>query len=212
MKKIILALDVYNFEEACKFIDETKDFIDVFKVGPILFLNCGKEIINHINRLNKKVFLDLKFHDIPATVNRSIESAKNLGVFSLTIHSEGGREMLLAASEVKDRPKIWSVTVLTSKISSQDEIVKRAILSKDCGVDGVIASPLEISAIKEKCGKDFEVVTPGIRIEESNDDQKRIASPQQAIKDGADFIVIGRPIIKSQNPKAAAASIFKSIN
>ncbi len=143
MKKIILALDIYDLDKAKKLIDDTADFIDIYKVGPILFLQAGKEIIKIINDRNKKVFLDLKFHDIPATVKRSVESARDLGVYSLTVHSAGGQEMLKAAEEVKDRPKIWAVTVLTSQISAPDEVIKRAKLAKSCNIDGVIASPLK---------------------------------------------------------------------
>jgi len=212
MKKTILALDVYDIEKAQKLISDTKEFIDIYKVGPILFLQAGKEIIRILKDNGKEVFLDLKFHDIPATVKRSVESAKELGVYSLTVHSSGGEEMLKAAASVPVRPKIWAVTVLTSQTTMPEEVIKRAQLAKSCGIDGVIASPLEITAIKKECGKEFNVVTPGIRPAKADDDQKRVATPEEAIKNGADFIVVGRPILEAANPAEAAKRIFESIN
>jgi orotidine-5'-phosphate decarboxylase len=142
-----------------------------------LFLQSGKEIIKIIKECGKEVFDDLKFHDIPATVQRAVESAKDLGVYSLTVHSCGGREMLELAASVKDRPKIWAVTVLTSQLTTPKEVLQRAELSKACGVDGVISSPLEIEIIKKTCGSSFEVITPGIRPLKADDDQKRVATP-----------------------------------
>ncbi|AKL98011.1 orotidine-5'-phosphate decarboxylase [Endomicrobium proavitum] len=211
MKKTILALDVYNFKKAEKLVKDTSEYIDIYKVGPILFLQSGKEIIKMIKDNGKEIFLDLKFHDIPATVKRSVESAKELGVYSLTVHSVGGEEMLKAAVSVENRPKIWAVTVLTSQATSPEEVIKRAKLSKFCGVDGVISSPLEIALIKKECGKDFQVVTPGIRPAKVDDDQKRVATPELAVKDGADFIVVGRPILEASNPAEAAKAIYESI-
>ncbi|MDR2818416.1 MAG: orotidine-5'-phosphate decarboxylase [Endomicrobium sp.] len=209
MKKTILALDVYDLQKAENLVKETSPYIDVYKVGPILFLKAGKEIIKIIKDNGKKVFLDLKFHDIPATVKRSVESARELGVFSLTVHSIGGEEMLKAAASVENRPKIWAVTVLTSQITMPEEVLRRAKLTKTCGIDGVISSPLEISLIKKECGKEFNVVTPGIRLAKTNDDQKRVATPETAIKEGADFIVIGRPILEAENPIEVAKNIYE---
>ncbi|MCA6069616.1 MAG: orotidine-5'-phosphate decarboxylase [Endomicrobium sp.] len=209
MKKIILALDVYDFKKAEKLVKETSPYIDVYKVGPILFLQSGKEIIKMIKDNGKEVFLDLKFHDIPVTVKRSVESARELGVFSLTTHSIGGEEMLKAAAAIENRPKIWAVTVLTSQIITPEEVTRRAKLTKSCGIDGVISSPLEIALIKKECGKDFNVVTPGIRLLKVNDDQKRVATPEVAIKEGADFIVVGRPILEAENPAEATKNIYE---
>jgi orotidine-5'-phosphate decarboxylase len=115
--------------------------------------------------------------------------------------------MLKAAAGVSGRPKIWAVTVLTSQITTPEEVIKRAKLAKACGIDGVIASPLEITAVKKECGKEFNVVTPGIRPAKADDDQKRVATPESAVKDGADFIVVGRPIIEAQSPREAAKKI-----
>lgn len=211
MKKTILALDVFDFKRAEKLVKDLSPYIDVFKVGPILFLQSGKEVIKMINDNGKKVFLDLKFHDIPVTVQRAVQSARDLGIYSLTVHSCGGEEMLKLATLVENRPKIWAVTVLTSQTTTPDEVVKRAKIAKDCGVDGVISSPLEIATIKINCGKDFEVVTPGIRPVKVQDDQKRVATPESAIKEGANFIVVGRPIIQAENSIEVAKSIHESI-
>lgn len=211
MKKTILALDVYDLKKAETLVKDLSPYIDVFKVGPILFLQAGKEIIKIVKDAKKEVFLDLKFHDIPATVKRSVQSARDLGVYSLTVHSCGGQEMLEQACSVENHPKIWAVTVLTSQISTPEEVIKRAVLSKDCGTDGVIASPLEIEAIKNACGANFEVITPGIRPAKADDDQKRVATPEAAIKAGADFIVVGRPILEAPSPADAAKKIYESI-
>ena len=211
MNKTILALDVFDFKKAEKLVKDLSPYIDIFKVGPILFLQSGKEIIKMINDNGKKVFLDLKFHDIPATVQRSVMSARDLGVYSLTVHSCGGDEMLKLATSVENRPKIWAVTVLTSQITTPDEVLTRAKLAKECGVDGVISSPLEIATIKNACGKEFEVVTPGIRPVKVNDDQKRVATPESAVNAGANYIVVGRPIIEAENPIEVAKNIYESI-
>ncbi|MFA7073565.1 MAG: orotidine-5'-phosphate decarboxylase [Endomicrobiaceae bacterium] len=211
MKKTILALDVFDFKKAEKLVKDLSPYIDIFKVGPILFLQSGREIIKMINNNGKKVFLDLKFHDIPATVQRSVMSARDLGVYSLTVHSCGGDEMLKLACSVENRPKIWAVTVLTSQITTPEEVLGRAALAKECGVNGVISSPLEIETIKKTCGKEFEVITPGIRPAKANDDQKRVATPESAVKAGADYIVVGRPVIEAEDPVKAAKNVYESI-
>jgi orotidine-5'-phosphate decarboxylase len=211
MKKIILALDVCEFKEAKKLVKETSPYVDIYKVGPILFMQSGKKIIEMIKGSGKEVFLDLKFHDIPNTVKRSVESAKNLGVFSLTVHSIGGEEMLKCATSVENRPIIWAVSVLTSQIVDLDEIIRRSKMSKSCGVDGVISSPLEVNFIKKECGREFNVVTPGIRLAKHFDDQKRVATPEVAIKEGADFIIIGRPVLEAANPVEVLKNIYKNI-
>ncbi|MDR2666277.1 MAG: orotidine-5'-phosphate decarboxylase [Endomicrobium sp.] len=211
MKKIILALDVYDFSRVEELVKKTVPYIDIYKVGPILFLRYGEKIMRIIKDNGKEIFLDLKFHDIPTTVKLSVESAKELGVFSLTVHSIGGEDMLMAATSIKSRPKIWAVTVLTSQVATKEEVIRRAKLAKACGVDGVISSPLEIAIIKKECGKEFDVVTPGIRLESIYDDQKRVATPDVAIKEGADFIVVGRPILNTINPIETLKNIYNKI-
>ncbi|MGA2091531.1 MAG: orotidine-5'-phosphate decarboxylase [Endomicrobiales bacterium] len=211
MKKLIVALDVKDGAAALSLVKNLSPWVDIFKVGPILFLLEGPALIKAIHALGKQVFLDLKFHDIPATVRRSVESAQQLGVFSLTIHTCGGQDMMKAAAQVTPRPKIWAVTVLTSQVATPEEVTARAHAAKISGLDGVIASPHEIKAIKTVCGADFTVTTPGIRLQETNDDQKRTATPSQAVADGADFIVVGRPIIESLVPATVARSIAEQI-
>jgi orotidine-5'-phosphate decarboxylase len=213
VKKIILALDVENIYKAKRIIKETYNFIDIYKVGPILFIHYGKEIIEFIRKIGKKVFLDLKLYDIPMTVQRAVESAQKIGVFSLTVHSSGGKKMLEAATSVHNRPKIWAVSILTSTVTNSNKVMKRVILAKSCGVDGVISSPLEIDLIKKNCGKDFNVITPGIRLKNNNnDDQIRISTPLYAINKGADFIVIGRSILNSSKPASVVLEkIYKTI-
>jgi orotidine-5'-phosphate decarboxylase len=211
MKKIIVALDVHDKTEALSLVKTLSPWVDLFKVGPILFLTSGPGLIRELKDRGKEVFLDLKFHDIPATVQRAVESAQQLGVYSLTLHSAGGEEMLKAASGVAPRPKLWAVTILTSQAAAQAQVVERALLAKKGGCDGVIASPLEIEAIKKACGKDFAVITPGVRLEDRHDDQKRTATPAAAIQAGADFIVVGRPIIAAPDPAAVARLITEQI-
>lgn len=211
MKQLIVALDMQDKNKAMELVKKLSPWVDVFKVGPILFLQDGPQIIREIKKMGKEVFLDLKFHDIPATVKRSVESAQKLGVYSLTIHSSGGEEMIRAASEVLPRPKLWAVTVLTSKNASSAEVLGASQLAKNSGADGVIASALEIETIKKSCGRDFTVVTPGIRLDDKKDDQKRTATPIEAINKGADFIVVGRPIIEAENPVETAKKICKQI-
>lgn len=211
MKKLIVALDMQDKNQALAMVDKVSKWVDVFKVGPILFLQCGPELVRMIKMRGKEIFLDLKFHDIPATVKRAVQSASEMGVYSLTLHSAGGEEMLKAAASVPNRPKLWAVTILTSQAANTEDVVARAKLASSCGLDGVIASPLEIKAIKEACGAGFEVITPGIRTEPGKDDQKRTATHTDAVKAGADFIVVGRPVIEAADPIAAARKITEDI-
>ncbi|MFH1368539.1 MAG: orotidine-5'-phosphate decarboxylase [Elusimicrobiota bacterium] len=211
MKKLIVALDMQDKNKALAMVDKISPWVDMFKIGPILFLQNGPELLRMIKLRRKEVFLDLKFYDIPATVKRAVESACEMGVYSLTLHSSGGEEMLKAAAQVSQRPKLWAVTILTSQHASVEDVVERAKLAKSCGLDGVIASPLEIKAIKEACGADFTVVTPGIRTDGAKDDQKRTATPVEAVTAGADFIVVGRPVIEAKDPIAAARKILEEI-
>jgi len=213
MKKLIVALDVYEYNKAMELVDKLSPYADIFKVGPILFLKSGPRIIEDIRKAGNEVFLDLKFHDIPATVSRAVQSAKDMGVYSLTLHSVGGELMMKEASAVPGRPRLWAVTVLTSQATADPTVVRdRALLAKKCGLDGVISSPHEIELIKKACGKDFSVITPGIRMaSDDKNDQNRIATPSVAIKSGADFIVVGRPIIEAANPTEAAKRITEEI-
>lgn len=212
MKKLIVALDVYEYDKAMKLVEQLSPYADIFKVGPILFLQAGPRIIEDIRKAGNEVFLDLKFHDIPATVSRAVQSAKDMGVYSLTLHSVGGEPMMKEAAAVPGRPRLWAVTVLTSQATDPIVVRDRALLARKCGLDGVISSPHEIELIKKACGKDFSVITPGIRMAtDAKNDQQRIATPSMAIKEGADFIVVGRPIIEAADPAEAARRVTEEI-
>lgn len=232
-ERIILALDVSGHEGALDIVKQFKDHIDTFKVGSELFTSAGPKIIQDINAMGKKVFLDLKFHDIPNTVSRSAHAAAELGVFMFNVHTMGGLEMMKQAAQelVKaslkkniKRPKLLGVTVLTSIDQDilRDEIgiqhrmatqVKHlAKLALDAGLDGVVASPQDIEMIRSRCGSGFLIVTPGIRPSWAPpDDQKRTMTPKQAIARGADYLVIGRSVTAQPSPIKALELILKEI-
>lgn len=227
----IFALDVEHFEEAQKLVLEFKDHVGMFKVGKQLFTHCGPKIIDFIKMKKSKVFLDLKYHDIPNTVSKaSIEAAK-LGVDMLNVHTMGGFTMMnetrqAVQNAVKtltiQRPIIIGVTVLTSLDNAELERMgititvevltrKLALLAKEAGMDGVVAGGSEIELIRELCGKDFVIVTPGVRIEEKKDDQKRTIGPVEAIQRGATYIVLGRAVRDNTNPRALLEKISREI-
>jgi orotidine-5'-phosphate decarboxylase len=230
-EKIILALDVEHFEEAQKLVLEFRDHVGMFKVGKQLFTHCGPKIVDFIKLKGSRVFLDLKYHDIPNTVAKaSIEAAK-LGVDMLNVHTAGGLAMMKEArtalhDATKEllipRPKIIGVTVLTSmdeeelkrvgiEMPVRELVRKRALLAKEAGLDGVVASGQELETIREACGRDFVIVTPGVRIDEKTDDQKRVTRPKDAIEKGATYIVLGRAITASKNPETLLRQIIEDI-
>jgi orotidine-5'-phosphate decarboxylase len=205
----------------------------VFKVGKELFTAIGPKIVKEINNSGGKVFLDLKFHDIPNTVAKAGEAATELGVYMFNVHASGGSEMMKAVADAvknkaaaagKEKPIVLGVTVLTSINQDvlnnqlnvpgdvQKQVVHLALLAQKAGLDGVICSPQEIKAIRDACGENFVIVTPGIRPawSESND-QKRITTPRDAIEAGANYMVIGRPITKADNRIEAAKKILEEI-
>jgi orotidine-5'-phosphate decarboxylase len=231
-EKIILALDVATFEEAEVFVKSLRPSIGIFKVGKQLFTRCGPDIIEMIHHHGGKVFLDLKYHDIPNTVARAVEEAAKLKVFMLTIHAMGGLTMMqeAAASSIRSArnisappPLIVAVTILTSlkqedlaaigmNIPIEKAVSHLAVLAKQAGVNGVVASAQEAQRIKAACGNDFIIVTPGIRPQDSSlDDQKRVVTPQGAVQAGSTFMVIGRPILKANDPLKAAEAIAREI-
>lgn len=226
-EKLIVALDMKTLDEAKEVIEKLSSTVKVFKVGMGLFTLYGPEAVKLVHDSGAKVFLDLKFHDIPNTVAHAVRSAAKLGVFMISIHALGGSEMMMraveAARESGNRPKLIGVTVLTSMDQSsigevgidkkiEDEVVSLARLGKDSGLDGVVASPNEVSLIRRNLGKDFIIVTPGIRpAGAKKDDQKRIMTPADAVKAGADYIVVGRPIIETKDPLEAAKKIIKEM-
>ena len=232
-ERLVLALDVDDFESAKDLVFKLKDYVGVFKIGSQVFTSEGTKIINIINKAGARVFLDLKFHDIPNTVKGAAESATKLGVYMFTIHTSGGYEMMKAAADAAretseklgiKKSLVLGVTVLTNinqeilekeicvKKSLKEYVVHLAKLAKSAGLDGVVASPQEIREIRNACGNDFIILTPGIRpAGEELNDQKRVMTPKQALEEGADFLVVGRPIRNAKNPVKAAQDILKEM-
>ncbi|MGB2705390.1 MAG: orotidine-5'-phosphate decarboxylase [Candidatus Omnitrophota bacterium] len=218
--KLIVALDVDSFDKARRLVDKLSPYVNIFKVGSELFTACGPKIINYVNKKRKKVFLDLKFHDIPNTVGKATVAAAKHKVFMLTLHAAGGFDMLKKAANAlkgrRKRPLLVGVTVLTSKADKdvKKEVLKLAKITKKAGLNGIVCSAKETRYVKKACGKEFIAVNPGIRPAwtRKEDDQKRVATPKEAIKNGADFIVIGRPITKAKNPAFATKKILEELN
>ncbi|HHW02273.1 MAG TPA: orotidine-5'-phosphate decarboxylase [Thermoanaerobacterales bacterium] len=224
---VIIALDTPHEQKALETVRILKKKISIFKVGLELFCSTGPDIVRKINMEGCRVFLDLKFHDIPNTVAGAARAAANTGAFMFNVHASGGREMMIRAKEEIDksnsaqRPLILAVTVLTSlddqdlkdiniTKSTLDQAVDLAKLAKECGLDGVVASPKEISAIRQAQGRDFIIVTPGVRPTwAAPGDQKRVMTPAQALEAGADYIVIGRPVTAAPDPIKAVEAIFE---
>ena len=229
-KKIIFALDVNGLSEIDRFAGMLSGRVGLFKVGKELFTSCGPAAVKAVQQHGGRVFLDLKYHDIPNTVANAMLEAARLGVQMANLHALGGGEMMESAARVvqkefgdSDRPKLLAVTILTSSTeatlrqigiehSVQDMVVRLARLAKESGMDGVVASPLEIELIRAACGPDFLIVTPGVRPSfAAADDQKRIMTPVEAVSAGADYLVIGRPIAKAADPVDAARMISDEI-
>jgi len=224
MKPLIIALDVETEKEAVSIIRATRKFVDLYKVGPGLLMRYGPAIVKKITGLRRQVFLDLKFHDIPSTVARSVREALKIGVYSVTLHTSAGEKALKLAADVKPRPKLWGVTVLTSMTdhdlaslglaaTAQDQVMRLAGIARQAGIDGVVASVGETSSIRKLAGNSFTIVTPGIRLpEDAVGDQMRVATPQHARAAGASFIVVGRPIIESDDPGLFAERVMRDWN
>ena len=237
--QLIVALDVNTLAEVRVLVDQMVDYVDVFKVGSQLFTSCGPAAVKFIEARGKKVFLDLKFHDIPNTVANAVTAATGLtvmaegktdsqagqavrrqGVYMYTLHTCGGLDMMKAAVEAGAKqaqelgvakPLAVGVTVLTSE-AKRDNItslvLERALLAEKAGLDGVVASCDEAPLIRKEFGKDFIVVTPGIRPAGSDvGDQKRVATPKNAVLSGSNFLVVGRPVVQASNPYKAAKEI-----
>lgn len=230
--KLIVALDVENISAANTLIANLKDVVGMFKVGSQLFTMAGPKLVESIINAGNRVFLDLKFHDIPHQVAGAARSAAELGVSLFTVHASGGGEMMRRAvdsvSEVaerkqSERSRIVAVTVLTSmdatsltqigiNDSPANSVSRLVKLAQDSGVDGVVASPQEAAAIRSQTKSGFLIVTPGIRPTDTiNDDQKRVATPAAALNAGADYLVIGRPITSAADPVASANKIVEEI-
>jgi len=215
---IILALDVDSFDKAKYFVNKLYPKIKIFKVGIQLFTAAGPEIIKFIHKRRAKVFLDLKFFDIPNTVANAVRVAVRLKVAMLTLHILGDEDMLkLAVKAAKDearrlklkRPLLIGVTVLTSKEANFNEVLTLAKIGLDCGLDGVVCSTHEAALLRKEIKKKFIIVTPGIRpLGVASYDQKRTATVEEAINAGSDFLVIGRPILEAANPLTAAQGMI----
>ncbi|MFH1897327.1 MAG: orotidine-5'-phosphate decarboxylase [Candidatus Desantisbacteria bacterium] len=233
-RRLCLALDVDCLDDAVKAAKLLKSKIGIFKIGSQLFTKEGPKAVEVIRKCGGEVFLDLKYHDIPNTVANSVRMAVKLGVYMLNVHASGGSQMMQAAVEGLEeecqksnvrRPILLAVTVLTSInsivlseelrviLGIKDQVQHLAKMSQASGVDGVVASPQEISIIRESCGKDFVILTPGIRPcwGVMADDQKRVTTPAEAIRLGADYIVIGRPILQSNDPVVAAERVLSEM-
>jgi len=232
-ERLVLALDVDDFKKAEELVGGLIDYVGAFKIGNQLFTAEGPKVVDMVNKKGGKVFLDLKFHDIPNTVARAAEVATKLGVSIFNVHTSGGYEMMKAAAEATAKisqelairkPIILGVTLLTSINQEilekeigiikrlEEQVVHLAKLAKASGLDGVVASSWEIKEIRKACGEDFVILTPGIRpAGQSSDDQKRVMAPQEAIKLGANFLVVGRPIRNAANPVEAAKQILKEM-
>ncbi len=231
MADIIVALDNHDADEALRVVERLGDSIGRYKVGSELFLRCGPGIIAALRQRGKRVFLDLKFHDIPNTVARAVEAAAAMGVEMLTLHVSGGAAMARAARAAVDgsgaagdddgRPLLIGVTLLTSFSAAEveeawgkelrsvrEEVARLGKLAADAGMDGVVASPVEVEQLKRRHGDAFVVITPGIRpAGAGRDDQVRVGTPAAAVAAGSDFLVIGRPILQAADPAAAVEQI-----
>jgi len=227
-ERLIVALDVDNLAQATDIVRALAGEVGMFKIGKQLFTHAGPQAVRLIQELGGEIFLDLKFHDIPNTVAKAAIEATRLGVKMFNVHASGSLEMMrLTAKEVqrvcrqekRRKPIMLAVTVLTSlnqadlkrvgvtqKVAAQ--VVRLALLTKEAGMDGVVASPHEVADIREACGRRFVIVTPGIRPADANrNDQQRVMTPQEAVRAGVDYIVVGRPIIEAKDPVAAARAI-----
>lgn len=232
--RLIVALDVASMDEALSLVDELKGEVGLFKVGLELFTNCGTKLLDELKRMEAPVFFDGKFHDIPNTVSAASREIAKKGVEMFNVHAVGGGEMIRAARKAADEsaasagvksPILLAVTVLTSmsqevlseelgiKENVEAVVARYASLAKAAGANGVVASAKEVNVIREVCGQDFLIVTPGIRPSwASDDDQKRIVTPKQAVELGTDYVVVGRPITKAANRKDAAKRVAEELN
>ena len=225
--KVIVALDYNSADEALSFVKKVSPESCKLKVGNELFTTAGPDFVRTLCDSGFGVFLDLKFHDIPNTVSRACEAAARLGVWLVNVHASGGAVMMRAAAEAlakfEHRPWLIAVTVLTSMDREQlggigldlepvEQVKRLAALAHDSGLDGVVSSAREVEAIKSICGRDFMCVTPGIRpATAALGDQKRVMTPAEAVKVGADYLVIGRPVTLADDPVATLESINNEI-
>ena len=232
--QLIVALDVDDLAAAKELVITLSDTVRWFKIGKQLFTAIGPASVKLLRDAEKDIFLDLKFHDIPNTVAGAVASGTSIGANMINMHASGGLEMMRAAAAAAEKqaselglptPTLLGVTVLTSVDEATfecdfgtqrklaDQVAYLAKLSQQAGLDGVVASPLEIGLIRQVCGDDFVIVTPGVRPEwAASNDQQRVMTPAEAINAGADYIVVGRPITAADNPREAAKKILQEIH
>jgi len=228
--RLIVALDVDSYDAARVLVASLGAHVGWFKIGPVLFTREGPRVLELVKKSGARLFLDLKFHDIPNTVQGAVRNAVAMGVDMMTLHASGGPTMLSAAraaAEQAGKPDtiLVAVTVLThlspaefnatygSTRSVAESVVALANVAKEGRMSGVVASAQELPAIKRAMGRDFVVVTPGIRLPDAKqDDQTRVVTPEQAIRDGADYLVVGRPITAARDPVAACREILARMN
>ncbi len=227
--RVIVALLADTMKDAEGMVKLLKSDVHTFEVGAPTYTALGPDVVKMIHHHGCRVYLDLKYHDIPSTVYKAVSTATKMGVAMLNVHAAGGDEMLkhtvqaamdVAGSRSK-MPLLFAVTVLTSMESLADigiqfevreQVVRLANLSRECGLHGVVASPLEIAPIRKACGEKFLIVTTGVRpLGSAAQDQRRIASPIMAIAAGADYLVIGRPVVQAKDPRAVVRQILKEI-
>ena len=230
--RLIVALDFASMAEVKELVESLGDAVSYYKVGMQLFYAVGMECLTYLREKGKDVFLDLKMHDIPNTVAQGAASLTRLGVAMINVQASGGPAMMRAAAEQVaetaaelniPRPQLIAVTVLTSMNDTEwaalrsttsipEQVVHLAKLAQEAGLDGVVASPQEAERIREACGPEFAIVTPGVRPQGAAlNDQSRVATPAEALKAGAHYLVVGRPITKAENPRAAALAILEEM-
>jgi len=218
MNHLAVALDYSDQDAALSLYQRLEGRAGLFKVGSQLFTAAGPAVVRTLVERGAPVFLDLKFHDIPRTVAAASREAAKLGVKIFNVHAAGGLEMLRAAvsasREVRPQTKVIAVTVLTSLSATEDEVLRLAESAREAGLDGVVAASREMRALRRTFGPDFLLVNPGVRPvwAATGDDQKRVATPAEAVSEGADYIVVGRPITAAADPAAAAARIIDEIS
>ncbi len=226
--KLILALDFPSQRQALELVERLSPHQCRLKVGKELFTRCGPALVERLVQQGFEVFLDLKFHDIPNTVAAACAVAADLGVWMVNVHAGGGRRMMEAARErllqVAEPPLLIAVTVLTSMglddlrqvgvdAEPQRQVLRLAALARDAGLDGVVCSPREAAPLRDALGADFKLVTPGVRPAwAAADDQRRVMSPREALAAGAHYLVVGRPITRAEDPRAAADRVLDEMH
>ncbi|MBM3307043.1 MAG: orotidine-5'-phosphate decarboxylase [Candidatus Eisenbacteria bacterium] len=219
--RLIVALDVPTRSEALSFARRVGPHAGFLKVGSRLFTAEGPDLVRALKSAGHGIFLDLKYHDIPNTVAEAAAAAAGLGVDFFDVHASGGADMVRAAAEASreeasrlglPRPRLLAVTVLTSMPSTVEQVTQLARLARDAGADGVVASAQEARAVRDVTGSGFVIVTPGIRpAGAGRNDQRRVATPAEAVASGADYIVVGRPVLAADDPAAAARAIVEEM-